>query len=179
MTSLLHLNTVTREKRKDTTRARQKRSTLRVKRNTQIPVFCSHNAQHIQFISSPLVPIPMHHHTSVPIRNYGIVLPRRTIQPRLPNQLPKLPPLLNQILGRIKLRHPPLIQHHNPVRVQNRVDPMRNGDDGAVRKERRPQRRLQQGVRLYVNGRCRFVEHEDVRRGEERPSKGYELTLTL
>lgn len=88
-------------------------------------------------------------------------------QPRLPNQLPKQPLLRDQLPGTPHLLHHPRIQDHNPIAIQNRIDPVRNRDDRALAELRRAERRLQQRVRLHVHRRRRLVEHQDVRRCQQ------------
>ena len=60
-----------------------------------------------------------------------------TLQPRLLHQLIKQPPRFHQIPRTIKLRHSPLLEHHNPITIQNRIYPMRDSDYGAFAKQRR------------------------------------------
>lgn len=60
-----------------------------------------------------------------------------------------------------------MLQHHNAITIQNRINAVRNRDNGALAEQRRAQRRLQQGVGLDVYGCCGLVQDEDVGRCEQ------------
>lgn len=85
--------------------------------------------------------------------------------------------LRQQLLGSAKLRHGSLVEHHNAVRVEDRVDAVRDRDDGALRKERAAQCLLQHGVGLNVHRRRSLVQHENVGGCEHCACEGDELAL--
>jgi len=100
-------------------------------------------------------------------------------QPSLLDKPVEGTPLADEVLGRAELRDLTLIKHDDAVRVEDGVDAVGDGDDGAVREKGRAQRRLQHAVCLHVHGRRRLVEHQDVGRCQQGACQGHELPLTL
>lgn len=73
------------------------------------------------------------------------------------NKLVKQSPLLDQLLGRIKLGHSSLLQHYDAVRVQYRVDPMSDRDYCAVLEYSASERCLQHLIGLHIYGRSGLI----------------------
>ena len=84
-------------------------------------------------------------------------LPSPIHQTGLPSQLKELTPRPKQLLRRAELDDLAPLQDDDAVAVDDSVDSVRNGDDGAVGEEVAAQRLLQQRVRLDVDGRRRLV----------------------
>lgn len=78
-----------------------------------------------------------------------------------------------------KLPHHPLLKHHNPITIQDRINAMRNGNNGAFTEQRASKCCLEQSIGFDVDGCCCFVEDEDVGGGEEGAGEGDELPLAL
>ena len=66
---------------------------------------------------------------------------------------------------------------HIPVVVHDRVEAMGDCDDRRVG-ELDTDGRLDQVIRLEVDGRRGFVQYEDFRLAEQRPSQTHQLPLT-
>jgi hypothetical protein len=58
---------------------------------------------------------------------------------------------LDQLLRRVEFSHSPLVQNYDPIRVNDRVDAVRNCDDSPIREDAAAQGALQQRIRLHVN----------------------------
>lgn len=58
---------------------------------------------------------------------------------------------LDQLRRRIKLSHSPLVQNDDPVRVNDGVDAVRNGNNGSIREDAAAQGPLQQCIRFHVH----------------------------
>lgn len=72
-------------------------------------------------------------------------------QARLLDELVKLSATPDQRCWGIEFRHCPSVQNDNPVRVDDRVDPVRDRNDGAVLEDAAAQRALDQCIRLDIN----------------------------
>ena len=71
-----------------------------------------------------------------------------------------------------------MVQHNNPIRVEDRIYTMGNGDDSAIFEHAASQSCLQHSVRFDVN-RCRcFIEDENIGRCKESSSEADQLALT-
>ena len=64
-----------------------------------------------------------------------------------------------------------------PIRVHDSVEPVSNGEYGAV-SELGPDRRLDQLIRLQVHGCRRLIQDQDLGLTQEGPGQAEELTLT-
>lgn len=67
------------------------------------------------------------------------------------DELVKLSATPDQRRGGVEFRYRPAVQHDNPVRVDDRVDPVRDRNDGAVLEDTAAQRALDQCVCLDIN----------------------------
>lgn len=72
-------------------------------------------------------------------------------QPSLLGKLVEPTTSLDQLRRRVEFRHPALVQHDDPIRVDDRVDAVRNRDDGAILEDTAAQGTLEQRVCLHVN----------------------------
>ena len=126
-------------------------------------------------------PSPPHRCTPRPL--YASIpstyLPHPVHQPRLLHKLIEQALLLDQPPRRVELLHRARLEHHDAITVQDGVDAVGNGDDGALREQRGAQRGLEEGVGFDVDGGGGFVQDEDVGGGEEGAREGDELPLAL
>jgi hypothetical protein len=58
---------------------------------------------------------------------------------------------LDQLCGRVELRHTPLVQNDDTIGVDDRVDAVRDRNDGSVLEDAAAQGALQVCVGFYVN----------------------------
>lgn len=72
-------------------------------------------------------------------------------QPSLLGKLVEPATSLDQLRRRVEFRHPALVQHDDPIGVDDRVDAVRNRDNGAILEDTAAQGALEQRVRLDVN----------------------------
>ena len=133
---------------------------IKIYKNHSLFIFINtHKSMHIIFpLQSLSLPPPHLFPTPITLQ-----------QPRLPHKFPKRPPLLKQLLRRIKLLNPTRLQHDNTVTIQDSVDAVRDSDDGAFTKQGGAESGLEQGVGFDVDGGGGFVKDEDVGGGEEGP----------
>ena len=92
-------------------------------------------------------------------------------QTGLPDELIEQSFPSDQFGRRVKLGDTATIEDHDSVGIENGVDSMRNRDDGPVMEHVTPERRLQQSIRLDVNGSL-YDKCQSVVRGRERPLAG-------
>jgi len=78
-------------------------------------------------------------------------------------------PFLDQFQWCVELHHLALIKNNDTVAIQNGIYAMSDRDDGAVGEQGTPQRGLEHGVGLYVDGRRGFVQHQNVGRRKHSP----------
>jgi hypothetical protein len=71
---------------------------------------------------------------------------------------------LDQLCGRVELRHTPLVQNDDTIGVDDRVDAVRDRDDGSVLEDAAAQGALQVCVGFYVNRGLSLLLAEIVRR---------------
>lgn len=84
---------------------------------------------------------------------------------------------MNEHAGTIKLFHSAGIEHDYSIIIHDGIQSVSDRKNGAVA-EFYSNRRLNIGIRLNVDGRRRFVEHENARLPKERTRQTYELSLT-
>ena len=82
-----------------------------------------------------------------------------------------------EVVRAVELGDVALVQHHHPVAVHDGVEPVGDGDDGALR-ELLPDGGLHQVVSLQVHGRGGLVQDEDLGLPQEGPGQAHELSLT-
>ena len=82
-----------------------------------------------------------------------------------------------QTIRRVKLLDQSCVQDHDPGAVQDGVQPVGDGEDGAV-EELGPDCGLDEVVRLEVDGRGGFVQNENFRFAEKSSSETDKLSLT-
>lgn len=73
-------------------------------------------------------------------------------------------------------RSPPGGSRAPPGVVHDGVEPVGDGEDGAVM-ELRPDGGLNEVVRFQVHGRCGLIQHKDLRLPQQGPGQAHELTL--
>ena len=76
------------------------------------------------------------------------------------------PFLANQFVRSVKLSDPALLKEDDPVRVEDGVDAMGDGDYGPILKDAAAEGRLQERIRLDIDGSGRFVQDEDAAGGQ-------------
>ena len=86
--------------------------------------------------------------------------------------------VLEQVAGGVKLLEPAGVQHHDLVRVHDGVDPVGDGEDGAL-PELLPDGGLDEAVRLKVHGGGGLVQHVDPGVPQQGPRQAHQLSLTL
>ena len=85
--------------------------------------------------------------------------------------------LLEQLLVRALLHDLPVLQHDDPRGTLDRRQAVGDHDRGPSR-EQPPQPVLDQLLGVHVHVRCRLVEHQDPRVGDQRAGEREQLALT-
>lgn len=88
-------------------------------------------------------------------------------------------PFSDELCGSAEFSNLAAVEHNDPVRIQNSVDAMGDGDDRAAREAAAPEICLQSSVSLHIDGRGCFVQDEDIAWRQERAGKGDQLSLSL
>ena len=79
-------------------------------------------------------------------------------------------------VGTVELHHVTLVQHHDAVAIDDRIQPVSNRQHRTVL-EAHTHQALDQLIRLVVDTRRRLVQHQDLGLAEQRATDADELSL--